>query len=51
MRPNRLHHVKGEEVGTCLWHLGLEGNQDALRLSNRHTSSQEKGYSTQLQLK
>jgi len=51
MRPRRLHHVRGEEVGTCFWHLGLAGNQDALGLSDGHMSSQEKGHSTRLQLK
>lgn len=51
MRPHRLHHVRGEEVETCFWHLGLASNQDVLELSDRHMSSQEKGRSMRLQLK
>lgn len=51
MRPHRLHHVREEEVGTCFWHVGLASNQDAMGLSDGHTSSQEKGHSIQLQLK
>lgn len=38
-------------MGTCFWHVGLASNQDAMGLSDGHTSSQEKGHSIQLQLK